>query len=81
MKRLCAFVVFLPVMASFAFAAITPKQVIHLVNNSPDCLTQFDTWIVGHGLGVKLNEEKGDYYARFHQDPHRPDWCPVVGGT
>jgi glucarate dehydratase len=43
------------------------------------------------GLGVKLDEdkmkfyekyyeEKGDYYARFHQDPYRPDWYPTVGG-
>lgn len=46
----------------------------------------------GPGLGVELDEdkmdyyaryyeEKGDYYARFHQDPYRPDWHPVVGGT
>jgi glucarate dehydratase len=46
----------------------------------------------GPGLGVQLDEEKmaayerlfeekGDYYARFHQDPRRPDWYPVVGGT
>lgn len=45
----------------------------------------------GPGLGVALDEdkmhhyaryyeEKGDYYARFHQDPKRPDWTPVVGG-
>lgn len=45
----------------------------------------------GTGLGVELDEEKmekyeryyeekGDYYARFHQDPKRPDWYPVVGG-
>lgn len=45
----------------------------------------------GPGLGVKLDEEKmakyeryyqekGDYYARFHQDPRRPDWYPTVGG-
>ena len=45
----------------------------------------------GPGLGVTLDEdkmrhyekyyeEKGDYYARFHQDPRRPDWYPVVGG-
>ncbi len=45
----------------------------------------------GPGLGVTLDEEKmekygryykekGDYYARFHQDPRRPDWVPVVGG-
>lgn len=45
----------------------------------------------GPGLGVTLDEEKmakyeryfeekGDYYARFHRDPHRPDWVPVVGG-
>lgn len=45
----------------------------------------------GPGLGVsldedkmkfyeKLYEEKGDYYARFHQDPYRPDWYPTVGG-
>ena len=45
----------------------------------------------GPGLGVELDEEKmtkyeryfaevGDYYARFHQDPRRPDWVPVVGG-
>lgn len=43
------------------------------------------------GLGVELDEdkmakyeryfeEKGDYYARFHQDPKRPDWFPIVGG-
>jgi hypothetical protein len=32
------------------FAAITPQQVIHLANNAPDCLAQFDTWIAGHGL-------------------------------
>jgi glucarate dehydratase len=24
--------------------------------------------------------EKGDYYARFHQDPRRPEWYPIVGG-
>ena len=45
----------------------------------------------GPGLGVELDEEKmakyeayyeevGDYYARFHQDPRRPDWYPNVGG-
>lgn len=45
----------------------------------------------GPGLGVKLDEDKmnhyekyyekmGDYYARFHQDPRRPDWYPIVGG-
>jgi len=46
----------------------------------------------GPGLGVELDpekmdkyerlfEEKGDYYARFHADPKRPDWYPIVGGT
>lgn len=46
----------------------------------------------GPGLGVKLDEakmkqyekyfeEKGDYYARFHADPRRPEWYPIVGGT
>ncbi len=45
----------------------------------------------GPGLGVALDEEKmekyeryyqekGDYYARFHQDPKRPDWHPTVSG-
>jgi glucarate dehydratase len=45
----------------------------------------------GPGLGVALDEdkmkfyenyyeEKGDYYARFHQDPYRPGWYPTVGG-
>lgn len=45
----------------------------------------------GPGLGVELDEEKmtkyerfyeekGDYYSRFHQDPKRPDWFPIVGG-
>lgn len=45
----------------------------------------------GPGLGVELDEEKmaaygryyqehGDYYARFHEDPYRPEWFPVVGG-
>lgn len=45
----------------------------------------------GPGLGVTLDEdkmahyakvyeEKGDYYARFHQDPYQPDWHPTVGG-
>ncbi len=45
----------------------------------------------GPGLGVTLDEdkmkfyekyyeEKGDYYARFHQDPYQPDWYPTVGG-
>ena len=45
----------------------------------------------GPGLGVALDEDKmkfystlyekkGDYYARFHQDPYRPDWVPTVGG-
>ena len=45
----------------------------------------------GPGLGVALDEEKmekyeryyekmGDYYARFHQDPYRPNWYPIVGG-
>ena len=46
---------------------------------------------IGPGLGVELDEEKmekyeryyaekGDYYARFHQDPRRPEWYPIVGG-
>jgi glucarate dehydratase len=46
----------------------------------------------GPGLGVELDEEKmaryekyfqekGDYYARFHEDPRRPSWYPAVGGT
>jgi glucarate dehydratase len=46
----------------------------------------------GPGLGVTIDEEKmakysryyaenGDYYARFHQDPRRPEWFPIVGGT
>lgn len=45
----------------------------------------------GPGLGVSLDEEKmkryeryyeekGDYYARFHEDAYRPDWFPMVGG-
>jgi glucarate dehydratase len=45
----------------------------------------------GPGLGVALDEDKmrhygelyekkGDYYARFHADPYRTDWHPVVGG-
>lgn len=45
----------------------------------------------GPGLGVALDEdkmkkyekyfeEKGDYYARFHQDPYRPGWYPTVDG-
>ncbi|MFA6962240.1 MAG: enolase C-terminal domain-like protein [Opitutaceae bacterium] len=45
----------------------------------------------GPGLGVQLDEDKmakyerefekrGDYYARFHQDPRRPEWYPIVGG-
>ena len=45
----------------------------------------------GPGLGVELDEEKmakyeayyeemGDYYARFHEDPRRPEWYPNVGG-
>jgi glucarate dehydratase len=45
----------------------------------------------GPGLGIQLDEEKmaryeryyqehGDYYARFHQDPRRPEWYPIVGG-
>lgn len=44
----------------------------------------------GAGLGVTLDEEKmrryekffeekGDYYARFHQDPRRPEWFPLIG--
>ena len=44
----------------------------------------------GPGLGVALDEEKmekyqryyeekGDYYARFHQDSYKPDWFPIVG--
>jgi glucarate dehydratase len=44
----------------------------------------------GPGLGVELDEDKmakyeryyeemGDYYARFHRDPRRPEWFPVVG--
>ncbi|WP_324668866.1 enolase C-terminal domain-like protein [Geochorda subterranea] len=44
----------------------------------------------GPGLGVELDEEKmryyqqfyeekGDYYARFHQDPRRPEWYPMIG--
>jgi glucarate dehydratase len=46
----------------------------------------------GPGLGVTLDEEKmaryekyyqehGDYYARFHEDPRRPQWYPNVGGV
>jgi len=45
----------------------------------------------GPGLGVALDQEKmekyeryfekkGDYYARFHEDPYRPNWVPSVGG-
>lgn len=45
----------------------------------------------GPGLGVTLDpdrmdkyerlyEKLGDYYARFHQDPRRPEWYPTVGG-
>jgi glucarate dehydratase len=45
----------------------------------------------GPGLGVELDEEKmrryelyyeekGDYYARFFQDPRRSDWNMVIGG-
>ena len=45
----------------------------------------------GPGLGVELDEEKmrkyeryyeekGDYYARFMQDPRQPDWYPIIGG-
>lgn len=44
----------------------------------------------GPGLGVALDEEKmekyesyyeevGDYYARFHQNPYRKDWYPIIG--
>jgi glucarate dehydratase len=25
-------------------------------------------------------EKMGDYYARFHQDPYKPNWYPIVGG-
>ena len=46
----------------------------------------------GPGLGVELDEEKmvryekyfeehGDYYARYHEDPRRPEWYPNVGGA
>ena len=46
----------------------------------------------GPGLGVALDEEKmekyerlyeekGDYYARFHQDPYHPEWFPMVGSV
>ncbi len=46
----------------------------------------------GPGLGVELDEEKmaryekyfeehGDYYARYHEDPRRPEWYPNVGGS
>jgi glucarate dehydratase len=46
----------------------------------------------GPGLGVTLDEERmqrygrfyeehDDFYARFHADPRRPDWYPIVGGT
>lgn len=55
--RTCFIAAILQVIALSAFgadkcesAAITPKQVIHLVNDSPDCLAQFDTWIAGLGL-------------------------------
>jgi glucarate dehydratase len=45
----------------------------------------------GPGLGVELDEdrmaraeelfrEKGDYYARFHEDLKRPDWSPINPG-
>lgn len=45
----------------------------------------------GIGLGVELDEdkmekyeryysEKGDYYARFHEDPYQLNWYPKVGG-
>lgn len=44
----------------------------------------------GPGLGVELDEdkmnkyekyflEKGDYYARYHEDEYRPNWYPIVG--
>ena len=26
----------------------------------------------------KYDEEKGDYYARFHQDPYQLNWYPKV---
>jgi glucarate dehydratase len=46
----------------------------------------------GPGLGVELDlekmaqyerlyEQRGDYYARFHADPRRPDWYPTIGGS
>lgn len=45
----------------------------------------------GPGLGVQLDEDrmaryeklfeqKGDYYARFHEDTRRPDWFPINPG-
>lgn len=47
--------------------------------------------LTGPSLDVALDEdkmtkyeryyaEKRDYCARFHQEPRRPDWYPVVGG-
>ncbi len=58
-----------------------------LMKYEDGCITVPD----GPGLGVTLDEEKmeryeryyeekGDYYARFHADPKRPDWYPIVGG-
>ena len=28
---------------------------------------------------IRYYEQVGDYYARFHVDPKRPDWMPMVG--
>lgn len=46
----CCWVATLISSVAQAAPAIKPGEIIHLVNDSPGCLAQFDTWIVGQGL-------------------------------
>lgn len=46
----CCSAAFLVTAVAQAGPAIKPGEIIHLVNGSPGCLAQFDTWIVGQGL-------------------------------
>jgi hypothetical protein len=49
LSRIVAAAILLWVVSSIA-GPVAPQRTIRLLNSSPDCLAQFDTWIVGHGL-------------------------------
>ena len=56
--------------AAFKMAEESKKKGCIIIASSSDAADHYE----------KYFEKMGDYYARFHQDPKRPDWYPVVGG-